>query len=55
MDMKKINRIFRFIEQQEGLTTEEHEYLMVTLNRLYIKSIMQQQLNEEKSSNKYAF
>lgn len=40
MDEKKLNRILRFIEKEGGLDTTEHEALMATLNRLYIKRLI---------------
>jgi len=42
MDNKKLNRIMRFIEQEGPISTEEHESLMATLNRMYIKRLIGQ-------------
>lgn len=40
MDDKKLNRILRFIETEGGLDTTEYEYILATLNRMYIKRIL---------------
>ena len=42
MNNKKLNRIIRFIEEEGGLDTVEHEQLLVLLNRLYVKRLIEQ-------------
>jgi len=49
MDIKKLNRILRFIEREGGLNTVEHEQLMATLNRLYLKRLIIQQIEYYKN------
>lgn len=43
MNDKKLNRIFRYIETEGGLDTSEYEFVIATLNRLYIKRIILQE------------
>jgi len=44
---KKLNRILRFIEKEGGLNTVEHEQLIIILNRLYVKRLIEQGIQYE--------
>ena len=46
---QKVNRILRYIETEGGLNTNEFEYILSTLNRLYTKHLIKQVIKNESS------
>ena len=49
-----MNRIFRYIQTEGGLSTVEIETVIANLNRQYIKNLLQAELNKEPNRSKYA-